>query len=42
MRSAADQVFASLGAELSSAPFGEDLALAGWRSDGLTPASLRG
>jgi hypothetical protein len=29
MRSAADQVFASLGAELFSAPFGEDLALAG-------------
>jgi probable HAF family extracellular repeat protein len=40
--SAADQVFATLDAELSFALFVDDLALAGRGSDGLTPAAVRG
>jgi probable HAF family extracellular repeat protein len=40
--SAADQVFASLDTPQPFHLLGDDLALAGWGSDGLTPVPLRG
>jgi membrane-associated phospholipid phosphatase len=40
--SAADQVFASLDALQPFPLLGDDPVLAGWRSDGLTPAAVRG
>jgi sugar lactone lactonase YvrE len=40
--SAADRVFASLDAQQPFPLLGDDLALTGWSSDGLTPAPLRG
>jgi hypothetical protein len=41
-KAAGDLVFTKLDAETSLAQFVDDLALAGWDADGLTPFPLRG